>query len=108
MNVIQTYSKGQQEYVKYLLKAGADPNISCYANWTPLQESADYGFYEITKMLLESGANVNQPGYEGRTALHEAAKNNSYNMICLLLQYNAKKDIIDNNKKKPVYVEITI
>jgi ankyrin repeat protein len=53
-------------------------------------------------MLLESGVDVNQQGHEGRTALHEAAKNNDFKMINLLLKYNARKDMLDNDRKRPV------
>ncbi|XP_014205779.1 ankyrin repeat domain-containing protein 12-like [Copidosoma floridanum] len=100
--LLQECLKNHVDNVKAFLDVGADPNIPCFAGWTPLQECVDYNFYELSEILLKFNADVNKKGHEGRTALHEAARNNNSNFIQLLLSYGAKKNVFDDAGNLPV------
>lgn len=92
----------QEDYIKVLLAAGANPNTKDYSGWTPLQEVVSFGYTNICRLLLECGALPNTPGEGNRTALHEAAKENRLSEAKLLLKYSANKDVYDNSGKKPI------
>ncbi|XP_043493997.1 BRCA1-associated RING domain protein 1-like isoform X2 [Polistes fuscatus] len=94
--------KGQKEIVESLLNAGANPNTKDNANWSPLQECINLGFYEICKLLLKAGAYPNIPGIDNRTPLHEAVLNDRIREAKLLLEYHANKDVYDQFGKKPI------
>ena len=94
--------KRNENHIKSLLAAGANPNTKDNANWTPLQEVVSYGFTNICQLLLECGALPNIPGAENRTALHEAAISNRLVEAKMLLQYSAKKHVYDIHGKKPI------
>ncbi|XP_012285282.1 BRCA1-associated RING domain protein 1 [Orussus abietinus] len=95
-------TKGDEMFVKSLLDAGANPNTKDYADWTPLQEAASWGYCAICKLLLEAGAQPNTPGKDNKTALHEAASNNNIDEAKLLLQYKANPNVYDQCGKAPV------
>lgn len=46
--------------VKFLLKLGANPNVSDASGWTPLLSAADEGNSEIVELLLANKADINQ------------------------------------------------
>ncbi|OXU30314.1 hypothetical protein TSAR_015430 [Trichomalopsis sarcophagae] len=94
--------RGNIKNVEDLLKAGADPNVTCHAGWTALQETSDFHHYAIVEILLKYKADINKPGHEGRTALHEAVKNQDVKMVKLLLKNGAKINIKDGNNKTPI------
>ncbi|KAI4484882.1 hypothetical protein M0802_012991 [Mischocyttarus mexicanus] len=94
--------KGQKETVISLLNAGANPNTKDNANWSPLQECINLGFYDICKLLLKAGAFPNIPGIDNKTPLHEATINNRVREAKLLLEYHANRDVYDQFGKKPI------
>lgn len=57
--------------VEFLLKKGADPNISDIAKNTPLHRAAFLRANLIQTALLEAGADPNAQNYRGETPLHE-------------------------------------
>jgi hypothetical protein len=61
--------KGQDESVKALLGAGADPNRLGDPGGTPLTMAAGYGYSGIVKTLLDQGADPAAEGALGLTAL---------------------------------------
>ncbi|KAI4484889.1 hypothetical protein M0802_012982 [Mischocyttarus mexicanus] len=96
--------KGQKETVISLLNAGANPNTKDNANWSPLQECINLGFYDICKLLLKAGAFPNIPGIDNKTPLHEATINNRVREAKLLLEYHANRDVYDQFGKKPMSI----
>nr|XP_034179266.1 BRCA1-associated RING domain protein 1-like [Osmia lignaria]XP_034179267.1 BRCA1-associated RING domain protein 1-like [Osmia lignaria]XP_034179268.1 BRCA1-associated RING domain protein 1-like [Osmia lignaria] len=94
--------KKQEDYVKALLTAGANPNTKDHTGWTPLQEVVNFGYTSICKLLLECGALPNTPGAENRRALHDAAMTNRLPEAQLLLKYSASKHVYDIHGKKPI------
>ncbi|KAJ9586478.1 hypothetical protein L9F63_019878 [Diploptera punctata] len=65
------------EFVKQLLKAGADPNTSSRATkQTPLHSAAELGNHRVLSILLEDRrTNVNAVDIDGKTVLHIIAQN---------------------------------
>ncbi|XP_053975849.1 BRCA1-associated RING domain protein 1-like isoform X1 [Hylaeus volcanicus] len=94
--------KNNEEHVKRLLAAGANPNTKDNYGWTPLQEVVNYGFTNICQLLLACGTSPNIPGAENRTPLHEAAIHNRLEEAKLLLQYSAKKNVYDKHGNTPM------
>ncbi|XP_050471073.1 BRCA1-associated RING domain protein 1-like [Bombus huntii] len=94
--------KIQEDHIKVLLAAGANPNTKDYNGWTPLQEVVSYGYSDICYLLLKCGALPNTPGEGNRTALHEAAKANRLSEAKLLLKYSANKNVYDDYGKRPI------
>lgn len=78
------------DLLKFLLKAGADPDILDLKDTSPLLSSCRQGLYEIVDTLLEYNADTNLRTIKhGSTALHTAAFHNQLDIIKLLLKYNA-------------------
>lgn len=69
--------KGQDEVLRVLLDAGADPNVGHMSGgeWTPLHYAASNCHPKVAKVLLEGGAEVDKTDGEGSTPLHLAAQN---------------------------------
>lgn len=77
------------EIVNYLLKAGADPDVSNIYDETPLYHAVENKNYKIINCLLENGANTNLQQQDGDTPLHLAVVKNDYKIVKLLLLYKA-------------------
>ena len=60
------------DFVKLLLKSGADPNLKNNLRISPLHVSAKLGARDVAEALLEQGADVNLKGQYSRTPLTEA------------------------------------
>lgn len=76
------------EMIRYLLKKGADPNVSgCCASGTPLYIAASQGNYDVVNELLEGGADPENGGFnmDQETPL-EAARKNSHSDVVELLE----------------------
>jgi ankyrin repeat protein len=66
---------GDLSTVKYLLKKGADPNVSTRCGLRPLHIAAYWGEVKVVKALLEAGADPTLDNGAGWTALHSASLN---------------------------------
>ena len=92
---------GQNEMVKCLLEAGADPNggydVKVNGNtgsgrqktdhgWSALMHAASRGHVEVCRMLIEGGANVHHRSLHWTTAVSVAVKNGRDATIALLKQ----------------------
>jgi len=86
---------GDQQMLKLLLAAGADPNGGLWT--TPLMSSIDIGNIQAAKVLINAGADLNptQPGGTG-TALMMAAKEGQLKFVNLLLAAKAEVNICDH------------
>jgi cytohesin len=58
------------EMVKYLLAAGADPNVADEKGRRPLHDAAQYCHPDAVKLLLDAKADFRATDHDGRTALH--------------------------------------
>lgn len=86
---------------KYLLEAGADPNIPSNNDFkvAPLHSSVAAKSVEITQMLLDKGANPNVMQQGDVTPLHEAAHNNTPAIAKALLKAGADKNFRSKDGK---------
>ncbi len=91
-------ANGQLDVVKWLLKHGADPNLS---NWqSPLSQACFYGHYDVARILLENGADPNFTTHTGATPLSEAVdQTKGAKMVELLIAYGADVSWLDRNTK---------
>ncbi len=58
------------EMVRFLLAAGADPNVSDEKGRRPLHDAAQYCHPDAVKLLLDAKADFRATDNDGRTALH--------------------------------------
>ena len=88
---------GQNEALKVLIDAGANPDILGTDSRTPIHLAAANGRTEAVKLLIEAGVDINrrvlQPNEyhseEGGTPLREAVLNQVWPVIELLIQHKA-------------------
>ena len=96
------------EYVKELLKYGANPNhqISRLRGNTLLHEVCKSGDISMVKVLLNHGADVNGLGMDNRTPLHSTVLchlDNTYQIIEELLLNGADINLKDNNNETVIH-----
>ncbi|XP_053488448.1 ankyrin repeat and SOCS box protein 2b isoform X2 [Ictalurus furcatus] len=77
------------ECVKFLLEAGADPDISNKSKETPLYKACEKESIDIVRLILAFGGSVNQRCHRGWTALHEAVRRGNTQLCEALLQAGA-------------------
>jgi ankyrin repeat protein len=104
-------SNGMLDFVKLLIKHGADVNALDVESNSSLHIACNTMIdnFEIVKMLIESGAKVNSRDKEGRTPLMIASLGDfceggecypsNKRIIRLLLKYGADLNIKDNNNE---------
>lgn len=68
---------GNLNLTRFLLSAGAQPNLEIPNGWSPLQYTANRGALDVCELLLSAGALVDQPSADGWTALTIAAHKQS-------------------------------
>jgi TonB family protein len=94
---------GATDFVKALLKKGADVNAQADDGLTALIFAAqmivpyDSFIIDTTKLLIERGAAVNAKGKNGQTALMSAARRGRLKLVKLLLEKGAKINDEDND-----------
>ena len=88
--LLDALGDGRSEFVKLLVKHGADVDAPTEKGMPLLIAAADDGDASIVRALLEAGANVDirDPEY-GATAIMEAAFNGNYDVVQLLLKAGA-------------------
>ncbi len=105
------------EFMRYLLKLGADPLIPTKEHITPLEAAAGVGIYrtaespgtieeamECVKIAYESDKDVNHVDDIGRTAMHGAALRGANNIVQFLFDHGAKLDFVDKKGWTPLVI----
>ncbi len=87
----------------YLIKNGADPNITTDFKETPLMEAASKGHFEYIDSLIKNGAKPNTKDENKRTALHYAAENSVKSLI-KLVKNKANLNVRDGANRTPLMV----
>ena len=82
---------GQEEVVKHLLGAGANPNIpaSNAVGVYPIHSAAAVSQVAIARLLLAAGADPNVKQQKDIMPLHSAAHNGQQELVALLIKYGA-------------------
>lgn len=84
--------KRELEWVGYLLKKGADPNIVDSQGDTALMIASRIGFEEAAQWMIQLGARVDTPNRRGETALIIAVQQRQPRLIEMLLRAGANPD----------------
>lgn len=96
-------NEGSSEVVSFLLKQGANPNVTeNYYGKTPLHQAARLGKHEMVKLLIDAGANLEARNKEDATPLCAAASRNLKTVKTLVdagADVNAVHDILGDGKK---------
>src|SRR3990167_5748747 len=86
------------EILKFLLKSGADPNLSDKEGITPIYVTASNKYTDATKILLDHGAKVNVATNDRETPLMTAANyNGRLESVKLLIEHGADYNFLDVN-----------
>jgi ankyrin repeat protein len=99
---------GQQEAVRYLIKAGAQVNAPSKNSLgvTPLQSAVAGEHIEITRLLLEAGASPNVRERGGYTPLHTAVFNGDVEIVRDLIFGGADVEAISEKNEKPLDIAL--
>jgi len=87
-----TVKKREVDWVGYLLKKGADPNIGDNQGNTPLMIASAIGFDEAVDWMVRLGAKVDTPNRRGETALIIAVQQRQPRIVEMLLKAGANPD----------------
>ena len=86
---------GSTDCAKYLLEAGASPNLKNYNGYTALHWASFTGRTEAVELLLDNGANIESRTADGKTALHVAAFKGHRHIAEILLKRGADLNAVD-------------
>ncbi len=75
----------EDEYVRLLIRHGADKNAQAWQKVTPLHVAAKGGKAACVTALIEEGANLFAQDVDGRTALYYAARANKLPCLEILI-----------------------
>jgi len=91
------------EVMDLLLNAGADPDISDKAGYTPLS-AAVVGDDAVVRVgrLIEAGADVNKRIDHGRTAIFNVIPEDVVEVFALLVEKGARLDIVSDSGDTPL------
>ena len=105
--------KGKTEFVKLLLRRGANPNVRTKGTY-PLHAAYRAENYDVIKLLLDYKADVNVPDVSRETVLHyavesvtaaESMDSDTGNvMVQLLLDAGADVNVASNKGQTPFYI----
>lgn len=87
---------GGENFMRYLLQSGADPNIRDRRNNTPLMLAVQLGKTNYVPILLQYKANPNLANSSGETPLIAAVQNRDIATVRELLAKGADPDQTDN------------
>ena len=88
--------KRETDWVGFLLKNGADPNICDKGGETPLMIASRIGFAEAVDYMVRVGAKVDATNRRGETALIIAIQQRQPRVVELLLKGGADPDKADH------------
>jgi ankyrin repeat protein len=88
--------KRELDWIAYLLKKGADPNVPDANGDTPLIVTARIGFEEAADYMVQMKAKVDAANRRGETALIIAVQQRQPRIIELLLKAGANPDKADH------------
>ena len=88
--------KRELDWVGYLLKKGADPNITDSQGDTALMIASRIGFEEAAQWMIQLGAKVDTPNRRGETALIIAVQQRQARVVEQLLKAGANPDKSDH------------
>ncbi|CAF0763809.1 unnamed protein product [Brachionus calyciflorus] len=92
---------GSREIVKYLLKNGADPNVTDFQKRSPLMFACLHGDPNLVKALCENSSDLKLVDTESKTCLSYcfiSSSNKHLDCLNLLLKYGADCNQIENGK----------
>ena len=92
---------GGLEIVEYLLRSGADVNMS-----NCLVEAVNCGEVNTVKTFLQAGADVNREEYAGENALTSATRNGNVEMVNLLIEFGADVNLQNVCHLTPLIIAI--
>ena len=84
------------DWVGYLLRKGADPNVGDAQGDTALMIASRIGFDDAAQWMVENGARVDATNRRGETALIIAIQQRQPRMVELLLKAGANPDKADH------------
>ena len=102
--ILHAVDSHNDEAVRILLKAGADPNPKVSEGQfrsSPLKAASFGGRAEMVKLLLQFGAEINAHNPEGQTALHAAVIAQKVECADILLQWGASLEDVACNGRVP-------
>jgi WD40 repeat protein/ankyrin repeat protein len=88
--------------LRTLLEAGALPNASTYAGYTPLHRAAHMDKATAVSILVDAGCDINQTDDAGLNALHFAASKAGLRTIEYLLRLGANPHLRDRQGLLPI------
>lgn len=91
-DILTRIYNSNEDIIRFLLKAGASPNVRDKEGRTPLHDAVDNSKIESVKMLLQAGADVNAKDNNGNTPLSIAAEMSCMKLCKLLLEAGATVD----------------
>ena len=96
-------SKGNITMVDYLLKAGANPNISDYrTKLSPLMIASREGNEDLVMLLIRYNAEVNAISRLGCSPLSLAVGKNYHNIVQILMNAGANVHLVNQNGHTPL------
>ncbi|KAH6618125.1 ankyrin repeat-containing domain protein [Chaetomium sp. MPI-SDFR-AT-0129] len=107
--MLHAVDSGNDEAVRVLLTAGADPNPTLPAGFfrsSPLTAACFGRRAGMVKLLLQAGAKIDTVNPEGRTALHAAATTQSAECASVLLKAGASPEDVSKNGQTPLSTAI--
>jgi ankyrin repeat protein/ppGpp synthetase/RelA/SpoT-type nucleotidyltranferase len=94
---------GDDEAVKRLLEAGADPNYKNNVRFTPLHMASLGGHDRIVELLLEAGADGNSKDSAGMTPINAASQGGYDRIVERLLKGGVDPNLKDTSGMTPLH-----
>lgn len=100
-----SYKTGREYFIKALIDAGADVNITFgMRTWTPLMGACLSNSLGNVKLLLEAGADPNWQNSCGETPLHKAARHKDKALILELVKFGADINAHDHEGQTSIMI----